>query len=200
MPYQLDDGGRTVRVPVERVDELRLEFASQRPAVGGPHRLRDLRPHRVRHDRVPRARQLPPRARRRAGAHDLARWRKWRARACTSRWRRTRCSSTEEQPAKASVVLKLQEQPPARRPRPSRGITGLVAGQRRIAAARGGRHPRHLRPLAVASPPTTPTTTASGVPARAPAAHRARPVHARRLAARAGRRRRARARERRRAR
>ena len=26
--YQLDDGGRTVRVPAERADELRLEFAS----------------------------------------------------------------------------------------------------------------------------------------------------------------------------
>ena len=135
VPYQLDDGGRSVRVPAERVDELRLQFASQRPAVGRPHRLRDLRPHRVRHDRVPRARQLPPRARRRAGADDRARSPKWPARACTSRWRRTRSSSSDAQPAKASVVLKLQEQPAAgagdgrRHRRPRRG-------QRRVAAAR----------------------------------------------------------------
>ncbi|MGE3510874.1 MAG: flagellar basal-body MS-ring/collar protein FliF, partial [Vicinamibacterales bacterium] len=29
IPYQLDNGGRAVRVPAERVDELRLELASQ---------------------------------------------------------------------------------------------------------------------------------------------------------------------------
>ena len=29
IPYQLDAGGRAVRVPSERVDELRLELASQ---------------------------------------------------------------------------------------------------------------------------------------------------------------------------
>ena len=28
VPYELADGGRTVRVPAERVDELRLQFAS----------------------------------------------------------------------------------------------------------------------------------------------------------------------------
>jgi flagellar M-ring protein FliF len=35
VPYQLDDGGRGVRVPQDRVDELRLEFSSQNlPASG----------------------------------------------------------------------------------------------------------------------------------------------------------------------
>ena len=36
VPYQLDEGGRTIRVASERVDELRLQFASTQamPASG----------------------------------------------------------------------------------------------------------------------------------------------------------------------
>ena len=117
--YQLDEGGP---------HDSRAGGAGRRAAPGAsrrrgcrprPHRVRDLRPDRVRHHRVPRARQLPARARRRAGADDLARSARCRARACTSRWRRSRCSPPSTQPAKASVVLKLKGQQAAARRRPS---------------------------------------------------------------------------------
>jgi flagellar M-ring protein FliF len=36
VPYQLDEGGRGIRVPASRIDELRLEFASQGAEAGLP--------------------------------------------------------------------------------------------------------------------------------------------------------------------
>ncbi len=91
VPYTLDEGGRTIRVPVARLDELRLAGRGSGSAGVGTHRLRDLRPDVVRRDRLPRARELPAGARRRAGAHDRHDCGSRRARACTSRWRGPRC-------------------------------------------------------------------------------------------------------------
>src|SRR5688572_19048966 len=36
VPYQLDEGGRAIRVPISQVDELRLELASTGPQSGRP--------------------------------------------------------------------------------------------------------------------------------------------------------------------
>src|SRR5688572_6319857 len=36
VPYSLDEGGRAIRVPVSRVDELRLELAADGPESGRP--------------------------------------------------------------------------------------------------------------------------------------------------------------------
>ena len=36
IPYELDEGGRGIRVPASRIDELRLEFASQGSEAGLP--------------------------------------------------------------------------------------------------------------------------------------------------------------------
>ena len=146
----------------------------RRAAELGPHRLRDLRPHRVRRDRVPRAGELPPRARRRDRAHHRHASPKSPAPACTSRWRKDSLFGEREQPAKASVVLKLRDQPPAgagdrqRHRQPGRR-------QRRRPAAGSGGHPRQLRPAA--RQPTADDDDAARRRAdRAPAAARARAV------------------------
>ena len=36
VPYELDEGGRGIRVPASRIDELRLEFAAAAPKPGCP--------------------------------------------------------------------------------------------------------------------------------------------------------------------
>ena len=165
-----------------------------RPAVGGPPRLRDLRSAGVRHDRVPRARELPPRARRAS----------WRARSRTlsevasARVHIAMAKDSlfvdQEQPAKASVVLRLKGNRPLA-PTTVRGIAGPGLGSVESlrpesvtildtygrSLSRAGRR-RHGRPAAGA--------------VRAAAADRARPGDSVIDAARAGRRRGTRARER----
>ena len=188
VPYQLDDGGRAIGCPSSRVDELRLEFAAQGLPLERPHRLRDLRPHGVRRHRVPRERQLPPRARRRDRAHDRAR---------ISEVASARVHIAHGQgfavrraaPAKASVVLKLRDQ---RRWPPSHGQRHLEprGRQRRRAAAGSGRDHRQLRPSAGPAPKDDGEPTRRGAD-RTAAAARARDGDARGRAARAGRRRRA---------
>ncbi len=93
IPYQLDDGGRSVRVPEQRVDELRLDFASQgmpsagrigfeifdRTAFGATEFL----------EKVNYRRALEGEVARTIGSISA----KSPAPASTSRWRRSRCSA-----------------------------------------------------------------------------------------------------------
>ena len=124
--YQLDDGGRSVRVPTERVDELRLEFASgglpsagrigfeifDRPAFGTTEFLEHVNY-------------------RRALEGELARTISTLSEVSSARVHIAMAKDSlfldQAQPAKASVVLKLRNN----RPLPAataRGIAGLVAG------------------------------------------------------------------------
>ncbi len=116
-------------------------------AVVGPRRLRDLRPHGVRRHRVPRAGQLPPRARRRDRAHHRDDRRKWPAPACTSRWARTRCSASRGRPRRRSSSSCAAARPLS--PSTIAGITDLVAASVEGLRPGSGRHPRQLRPSAV---------------------------------------------------
>ena len=70
VPYTLDEGGRTIRVPVARLDELRLQVAGQGMPASGRIGFEIFDRTSLRRDRLPRARELPAGARRRAGAHD----------------------------------------------------------------------------------------------------------------------------------
>jgi flagellar M-ring protein FliF len=126
VPYELGDGGRTVSVPAERVDELRLEFASgglpsagrigfeifDRPAFGTTEFLEHVNY-------------------RRALEGELARTIGTLAEVASARVHIAMAKDSlfvdQEQPAKASVVLRLK----ANRPLAAatvKGIANLVAG------------------------------------------------------------------------
>jgi flagellar M-ring protein FliF len=124
--YQLTDGGRSVRVPAERVDELRLEFASgglpsagrlgfeifDRPAFGTTEFLEQVNYRRALEGELSRTI---------ATLSEVESARVHIAKAKDSLF------VDQAQPAKASVVLKLR----GNRPLPAatvRGIAGLVAG------------------------------------------------------------------------
>lgn len=126
VPYQLDDGGRTVRVPQERVDELRLQFASgglpsqgrigfeifDRPAFGTTEFLEHVNY-------------------RRALEGELARTIGTLSEVASARVHIAMAKDSlfvdQDQPAKASVVLRLKANRPLA-PATVRGIAGLVSG------------------------------------------------------------------------
>ena len=123
--YQLDDGGRSIRVPTDKIDELRLEFASQgmpasgrigfeifdRTAFGTTEFLEHVNYRRALEGEL---------ARTIATIGDVASARVHIAMAKDSLF------TTESQPAKASVVLKLRNSRPLA-PATVAGITNLVA-------------------------------------------------------------------------
>jgi flagellar M-ring protein FliF len=124
--YELADGGRTVRVPSSRVDELRLEFASgglpsagrlgfeifDRPAFGTTEFLEHVNY-------------------RRALEGELARTISTLSEVSSARVHIAMAKDSlfvdQSQPAKASVVLKLKNNRPLS-PATARGIAGLIAG------------------------------------------------------------------------
>jgi flagellar M-ring protein FliF len=126
VPYQLADGGRTVRVPVERADELRLQLASgglpsegrigfeifDRPAFGTTEFLEHVNY-------------------RRALEGELARTIGTLSEVSSARVHIAMAKDSlfidRDQPAKASVVLKLKANRPLS-PDTARGIAGLVSG------------------------------------------------------------------------
>ena len=125
VPYQLGDGGRSVSVPVERVDELRLQFASDglpssgrigfeifdRTAFGTTEFLEHVNYRRALEGELGRTiRSLS----------EVASARVHIAMAKDSLF------VDQDQPAKASVVLKLKANRPLA-PATVRGIAGLVA-------------------------------------------------------------------------
>jgi flagellar M-ring protein FliF len=126
VPYQLGDGGRTVSVPVERVDELRLDLASgglpsagrigfeifDRPAFGTTEFLEHVNY-------------------RRAIEGELARTIGTLAEVASARVHIAMAKESlfvdEDQPAKASVVLRLKTNRPLAAAT-VKGIANLVAG------------------------------------------------------------------------
>ena len=150
-PYQLDNGGRAIRVPADARRRAAAASSRRRRHAGvGPHRLRDLRPDRVRRHRVPRAGQLPPRARRRDRAHD-------RARSARSPSARVHIAMAKD------VALRARSSRPRPRSSSSCAATGRwrpapcraspTSWRRSVegAAPRGGGDPRQLRPSAGAA-------------------------------------------------
>jgi flagellar M-ring protein FliF len=125
IPYELDDAGRSVRVPDTRVDELRLEFASQgmpstgrigfeifdRTAFGATEFLEKVNYRRALEGEV---------ARTIGTITEVASARVHIAMAKESLF------GAQEQPAKASVVLKLRNKAPLQ-PATARAIQSLVA-------------------------------------------------------------------------
>jgi flagellar M-ring protein FliF len=123
--YRLEDGGRTVRVPASRVDELRLEFASggmpssgrigfeifDRTAFGATEFLEQVNYRRALEGEI--ARTIGTLA-------EVSSARVHIAMAKTSLF------ASKEQPAKASVVLKLRHGSPLP-PAVAQGIANLVA-------------------------------------------------------------------------
>ena len=123
--YQLDDGGRSVRVPSSRVDELRLEFASgglpsagrigfeifDKPAFGTTEFLEHVNYRRALEGEL---------ARTISTLSEIASARVHIAMAKDSLF------VDQAQPAKASVVLKLRNNRPLAAAT-ARGIAGLVA-------------------------------------------------------------------------
>lgn len=126
VPYELGDGGRTVSVPVERADELRLEFASgglpsagrigfeifDRTAFGTTEFLEHVNY-------------------RRALEGELARTIGTLAEVSSARVHIAMAKDSlfldREQPAKASVVLKLKAANRPLSPATVRGIAGLIS-------------------------------------------------------------------------
>lgn len=126
VPYQLGDGGRTVSVPVERADELRLSLASgglpsagrigfeifDRPAFGTTEFLEHVNY-------------------RRALEGELARTIGTLSEVASARVHIAMAKDSlfvdQEQPAKASVVLRLKSNRPLA-PSTVKGIANLVAG------------------------------------------------------------------------
>jgi flagellar M-ring protein FliF len=125
VPYQLGDGGRTVSVPVERVDELRLELTSDglpsagrigfeifdRPAFGTTEFLEHVNY-------------------RRALEGELARTISSLAEVSSARVHIAMAKDSlfldQQEPAKASVVLRLKSNRPLS-PATARGIAGLIS-------------------------------------------------------------------------
>jgi flagellar M-ring protein FliF len=127
VPYQLADGGRAVRVPAEKVDELRLQFASNglpssghigfeifdRPAFGTTEFL----------EHVNYKRALEGELGRTIGTlADVQSARVSLAMAKDSLF------IDQQQPAKASVVLRLKSPNRPLAPSTVRGIASLIAG------------------------------------------------------------------------
>jgi len=123
--YQLDEGGRTIRVPSNRVDELRLDFAAQGMPASGRIGFEIF-------DRTAfgTTEFLEHVNYRRALEGELARTIGTIAEVSSARvhiaMAKDSIFSGDSQPAKASVVLKLRNSRP---PSPSMvsGIAGLVA-------------------------------------------------------------------------
>ncbi len=125
VPYELDAGGRSVRVPAERADELRLDFASDglpsagrigfeifdRPAFGTTEFLEHVNY-------------------RRALEGELARTISTLAEVSSARVHIAMAKDSlfvdRDQPAKASVVLRLKANRPLA-PDTARGIAGLIS-------------------------------------------------------------------------
>jgi hypothetical protein len=111
VPYQLTDGGRSVRVPESQIDQLRIDFASQGLPSVGPHRVRDLRPHRLRQTEF-----LEQVNYRRALEGEIARTIATIAEVEGARvhiaMAKDSLFSARQQPAKASVVVKLRKDRP----------------------------------------------------------------------------------------
>src|SRR5262245_21039906 len=123
--YQLDEGGRSVRVPASKIDELRLEFASgglpasgrigfeifDRTAFGATEFLEQVNYRRALEGEIART------------IATLGEVSSARVHIAMSR---TSLFASKEQPAKASVVLKLRgNRPPATAT--VQGIANLVA-------------------------------------------------------------------------
>ncbi len=123
--YVLDDGGRTVRVPQTRVDELRLDFSSQGMPTSGRIGFEIF-------DRTAfgTTEFLEQVNYRRALEGELARTIGTIAEVQSARVHiampKPSLFTTDAQPAKASVVLKLKGRKPLA-PGTIAGITGLVA-------------------------------------------------------------------------
>lgn len=125
VPYKLEDGGRSVSVPVERVDELRLQFASDGLPAGGRmgFEIFDRTAFGTTEflEHVNYRRALEGELGRTIGAlSEVASARVHLAMAKDSLF------VDQDQPAKASVVLKLKANRPLS-PASVRGIVGLVA-------------------------------------------------------------------------
>jgi flagellar M-ring protein FliF len=126
VPYQLDAGGRSIRVPASRVDELRLEFAGQglpssgrvgfeifdRTAFGATEFLEHMNYRRALEGEI---------ARTITTLSEVSGARVHIAMAKDSLF------SDREQPAKASVVLKLRNASRPLAPATVNGIASLVA-------------------------------------------------------------------------
>ena len=126
VPYQLDAGGRSVRVPASRVDELRLEFAGQgvpssgrvgfeifdRTAFGATEFLEHMNYRRALEGEI---------ARTITTLSEVSSARVHIAMAKDSVF------TDREQPAKASVVLKLRNASRPLAPATVNGIASLVA-------------------------------------------------------------------------
>lgn len=125
VPYQLGDGGRSVSVPVERVDELRLQFASDGLPAGGRIGFEIF-------DRTAfgTTEFLEHVNYRRALEGELGRTIASLSEVSSARVHIAMAKDSlfvdQEQPAKASVVLKLKANRPLS-PATVRGIAGLVA-------------------------------------------------------------------------
>ena len=148
IPYQLDPGGRGIRVPADTVDELRLDLTASglpqsgrvgfeifdRTAFGATEFLEQVNYRRALEGEI---------ARTIGTISEVASARVHIAMGKDSLF-------GESRPAKASVVLKLRGQRTLadlhdrRHQQPRRR-------QRRRAASRSGRHPRQLRPAAAAA-------------------------------------------------
>jgi flagellar M-ring protein FliF len=125
VPYVLDAGGRAIRVPTSRVDELRLEFASQglpssgrigfeifdRTAFGATEFLEQVNYRRALEGEIART------------VSTLSEVSSARVHIAMAR---QSLFASKEQPAKASVVLKLKGKQPLA-PATVQGITNLVA-------------------------------------------------------------------------
>lgn len=125
IPYQLDSGGRAVRVPAERVDELRLAFASQ--TLPGTGRIGFEIFDRTQFGATEFLEHVNYR---RALEGELARTISTIAEVQTARvhiaMAKQSLFASSGEPAKASVVLKLRRSGPLA-PATINGIAGLVS-------------------------------------------------------------------------
>jgi len=125
IPYQLDSGGRSVRVPVERIDELRLQLAAQ--ALPGSSRIGFEIFDRTQFGATEFLEHVNYR---RALEGELARTIATIAEVQTARvhiaMAKDSLFARGAEPAKASVVLKLRRNAPLA-PATIAGIAGLVS-------------------------------------------------------------------------
>jgi len=125
IPYQLDAGGRSVRVPVDRIDELRLQLASQGLPTSGRIGFEIF--DRTQFGATEFLEQVNYR---RALEGELARTIATIGQVQTARvhiaMAKKSLFTTGTEPAKASVVLKLKNQQPLP-PGTIAGIAGLVS-------------------------------------------------------------------------
>ena len=125
VPYELSDGGRTVRVPENRADELRLEFSAQGLPSSGRIGFEIF--DKVSFGATEFVEQVNFR---RALEGEIGRTIATLSEVSSARVHiavaKTSLFETREQPAKASVVLKLKNNRPLA-PATARGICTLVA-------------------------------------------------------------------------